>query len=202
MHLPTYRLTEYNIDSKATASSKARSLEDILAEFEPIDQVIFEPVDIEAHKDAQALLPPTFLPSSHPFDYFALFFTPKLIETITKNTNQYAAIQRLHIIEERVRKWDTLIMEELYVFIGALIYIGIHEEPRLDMYWNTDKDKGPLHTLIHHISLQRYKQIKRYCHISCSESDQRAGYDLPTNKRWWYKLEPLASSIQASSQQY
>ena len=92
------------MDSKAAASSKARSLEDILAEFKPIDQVIFKPVDIEAHKDAQALLPPTFLSSSHPFDYFALFFTPELIETITKNTNQYTAIQRLHIIEERVRK--------------------------------------------------------------------------------------------------
>ena len=93
-------------------------------------------------------------------------------------------------------------MEELYVFIGALIYIGIHKEPSLAIYWNTDKDKGPLYTLPHHISLRRYEQIKRYCHISCSESDLRAGYDLPTNKRWWYKLEPLASSIQASSQLY
>ena len=157
--------------SKATASSKARSLEDILAEFEPINQVVFEPVEIEAHKDAQALLPPTFLPSSYPFDYFALFFTLKLIETITKNTNQYAAIQRLYITEERIRKWDTLIQEELYVFIGAIIYMGIYNEPNITMYWNIDINKGPLHSLLPYISLCRFQQIKRYCHISCSESD-------------------------------
>ena len=43
------------MDSKTAASSKARSLEDILAEFGSIDQVIFEPVQLEPHKDAQAL---------------------------------------------------------------------------------------------------------------------------------------------------
>jgi hypothetical protein len=176
----------------------ARSLEDILAEFGPSDQVIFEPVKPEVHKDAETRLPPTFLPSSHPFDYFTLF----LFNTITTNTNQYAATQRLHITEDRARKWDTVIVDELYVLIGAVIYMGMHDEPNPAMYWTTDKTKGPLHTLSHHISLRRYEQIKRYCHISWSESDQRTGYDLPTNKRWWYKLEPLASSIQASSQQY
>ena len=139
------------MDSKTAASSKARSLEDILAEFGSIDQVIFEPVQLEPHKDAQALLPPTFLPDSHPFDYFTLYFTPELFETITKNTNQYAAIQRIHVVEERLREWDSLVLEELYVFIGATIYMGIHEEPSLDIYWNTDINKGPLHTLPRHI---------------------------------------------------
>ena len=86
------------------------------------------------------------------------------------------------------------------MFIRAIIYMGIYEEPSLAMYWNTDINKGPLYTLPHHISLHRFEQIKRYYYISCSESDIRAGYDLPTNKRWWYKLEPLASGIQVSSQ--
>jgi hypothetical protein len=70
------------------------------------------------------------------------------------------------------------------------------------MYWNTDINKGPLHTLPSHMSLRRYQQIKRYCHISCHQSDQSAGYHLPSNKRWWYKLEPLASAFQSSFQQY
>jgi hypothetical protein len=190
------------MDSKATTSGKARSLDEILAEFGSIDQVVFEPVQLEPHKDAQALLPLAFSANSHPFDYFALFFTPKLFDIITKNTNQYATTQRLHKVEERVREWDNLIVEELYVFIGAIIYMGIHEEPNLAMYWNTDMNKGPLHSLLRHISLRRYEQIKRYCHISCSESDQRAGYYMPSNKTWWYKLEPLASALQASSQKY
>jgi hypothetical protein len=93
-------------------------------------------------------------------------------------------------------------MEELYIFIGAIIYIGVHDEPKLDMYWNTDFNKGPLHTISTYISLYRFEQIKRFCHISYPESNERAGYHLPKNKIWWYKLEPLTSSIQASSQRY
>ncbi len=88
------------------------------------------------------------------------------------------------------------------MFIRAIIYMGVHEEPAIEMYWNTDFNKGPLYTISTHISLCRFEQIKRLCHISCPESDERNGYYLPTNKIWWYKLEPLASSIQASSQRY
>jgi len=88
------------------------------------------------------------------------------------------------------------------VFVSAIIYIGVHDEPRLNMYWNTDFNKSPLHTIPTHISLCRFKQIKRFCYILYSESNERAGYYLPRNKIWWYKLKPLASSIQASSQRY
>ena len=70
------------------------------------------------------------------------------------------------------------------------------------MYWNVDFNKGPLHSISTHISRCCFEQIKQYCHISCPESDERAGYYLPSNKIWQYKLEPLASSIQASSQRY
>jgi hypothetical protein len=101
-----------------------------------------------------------------------------------------------------MREWSDLLIEELYVFIGVIIYMGIHIEPQISMYWNTDFNKGPLHSISSHISLRRFEQIKRYCHISCPESDEHAGYHLPSNKIWWYKLEPLASSLQASFQRY
>ena len=52
------------------------------------------------------------------------------------------------------------------------------------------------------MSLYRFEQIKRYCHISCPESDERNGYHLSSNKVWWYKVEPLASALQASFRRY
>jgi len=88
------------------------------------------------------------------------------------------------------------------VFISVIIYIAVHEEPAIEMYWNDDFTKGPLHTITTLILLNSFKQIKRFCHISGPESDERAGYHLPKNKIWWYKLEPLAFAIQASSQRY
>ena len=88
------------------------------------------------------------------------------------------------------------------MFLGAIIYMGVHEEPQIEIYWNASFNKGPLHTISNHISLCRFEQIKRYCHISCPESDERNGYHLPSNKVWWYKLEPLASALQASFRRY
>lgn len=162
---------------------KVRLLEDILLEFGSIDQVLYEPFEVERPgQKATALLPPTFLPRAHPYDYFTLFFTPYLFETITRNTNRYANIHRMQSKAEQQRKWSDLLIEELYVFIRAIIYIGVHEEPQIPMYWNTDFNKGPLHSIPSHISLRRFEQIKRYCHVSCSESDTTQGFHLLTNK--------------------
>jgi hypothetical protein len=113
---------------------KAQSLEDILQEFGPISNVSYEPFEVEPKRAATALLPTTFPIQPHPYDYFTLFFTPDLFRTITTNTNRYATIQRLHTVEENQREWTDLLVEELYVFIGAIIYMGVHEEPEIPMY--------------------------------------------------------------------
>jgi hypothetical protein len=137
-------------------TQKAQSLEDILLEFGPITGVYYEPFKCKLKQIARVLLPLSFPQNLYPFDYFSLFFTHDLFRTITTNTNRYASIQRLHILQERAREWTDLLVEELYVFIGTIIYMGVHEEPTIGMYWNTDFNKGPLHTIINHISLNRF----------------------------------------------
>jgi hypothetical protein len=80
------------------------------------------------------------------------------------------------------------------VFIGVVIYIGVYLEANIASYWNT-KPIAPTHILSSNISLYRYKQIKRYLHISCSITDINNGFHLPNNDRWWYKIEPLSSKL-------
>jgi hypothetical protein len=181
-----------------------QALHDILEEFGPIESVVFTPFQTEQPRSARPLFPSSFPVQPQPFDFFTLVFTPDLFHTITTNTNRYANIQRMQVgpVDTGMRDWSDLLVEELYVFIGGVIYMGVHKEPQTPMYWNSDFNKGPVHPLPAHISLRRFEQIKRYCHISCAESDQKAGYHLPKNKMWWYKLEPLASALQASFQQY
>ena len=70
------------------------------------------------------------------------------------------------------------------------------------MYQNIDFSRGLMHTILAHISLYRFKQIKRLYYILCLKSNKRAGYYLPENEVQWYKLELLASLIRASSQRY
>jgi hypothetical protein len=182
--------------------TKLEALEAILDEFGPITDVSFDPFICEPPQPAKATLPPNFPSTAGPYDYFTLFFTPALLQIITSNTNQYANLQRMRVKQERAREWRDLILEELFVFIGVLIYMGIHEEPRINMYWHQDKKRGPIHTVSDHITLNRYEDIKRYCHISSSTDDERLGRHLPTNTIWWYKVEPLASEIQAACQRY
>jgi Transposase IS4 len=183
-------------------NKKQLSLEEILHILGPITGVSYNPFKPEAKQEARPLLPPNFPTKPRSFDYFSLFFIRELIHIITANTNRYASIQRLYVPQKRAREWTDMLVEELYVFLGAIIYMGVYDKPRVDMYWNTDINKGPIHTISNHISLCRFEQIKRFCHVSCTKSNERKGYHLPNNKIWWYKLEPLASSIQASSQRY
>jgi hypothetical protein len=88
------------------------------------------------------------------------------------------------------------------VFLGVIIYMGVHKEPDIKIYWNMDFNTGSLYTISNHILLCCFEQIKRYCYISCPESDKRNGYHLGSNKVWWYKVEPLASALQASFWRY
>ena len=60
--------------------------------------------------------------------------------------------------------------------------MGVHEEPRFSMYWNTDFNIGPVHPIAGHISLRRFQQIKRYCHISSEQSDKANSLHLLSNK--------------------
>lgn len=114
--------------------AKPPSLQEILDEFGPITSVTFDPFKCEPPRLATATLPPSFPVSAHPFDYFTLFFTPALLQIITSNTNHYANLQRMRVKQERAREWHNIVPEEIYVFLGVLIHIGIHKEPRIDMY--------------------------------------------------------------------
>jgi hypothetical protein len=68
------------------------------------------------------------------------------LDTITRNTNLYAHIQRAQESEIKGRKWEELLAPELYILLGVIIYIGVHEEPEISQYWNTDIKIAPIYT--------------------------------------------------------
>ncbi|KAH8031452.1 hypothetical protein HPB51_017224 [Rhipicephalus microplus] len=73
-------------------------------------------------------------------DFFRLF-TAEVIRAICLNTNKYAWT---HILEkptysEKDGSWKEVTPEEMMKFIGLLMYMGILELPRLNLYWSTTK---------------------------------------------------------------
>lgn len=186
--------------AKKSSKSNDRTTQ-LIADFGNLESLNYTPFQPEQDRPAQANLPPDFPNSPQPIDYFNLFFAPDLFDTIVRNTNVYAGFERLKKEEcEGTREWTPLSAPELRVFIGTIIYMGVHIAPNIETYWNTDRSKAPLHTIPLHIPIRRYQQIKRYLHISCSESDRTDGLTEADNKIWWYKLEPLASRIRTASQ--
>ena len=110
-----------------------KTIKDILQEFGPYSNIQFEPFKPEPSQPAEALLPPTFPTNPTLFDFFTLFFTPELFQIITTNTNKYTNLQQYNIQEEQ-QKWVNMVLEELYVFIGVIIYMRIHKEPQIPSY--------------------------------------------------------------------
>ena len=181
--------------SEPLKRSKTTYLTDqLITEFGDLKSIQYEPFQPEQTRPAEALLLSNFLTNPLPSDYFNLFFTSDLFDLIVRNTNKYAAIQRLDK-EEKGREWHDLNSAELRVFIRVIIYMGVHLKPETSWYWNTDIAKGPIHSILSYLPLRRFQQIKRYLHISCSETDKSRGYDQPNNKVWWYKVEPLAACL-------
>jgi hypothetical protein len=120
--------------STKSKKHKAPSLEDILHEFGPINEVSFALFQIKQLQPIKALLPLTFPIQPHLSNYFTLFLTNDLLCTITININRYANIYRIQVVDKGLREWLDLLVEELCVFVRAIIYMGVYKEPQIEMY--------------------------------------------------------------------
>jgi hypothetical protein len=90
----TYPVDPETQNSVPPPKQKPRTLQEILNEFGDPGKVQFDPFQPEPHRNAYATLPPSFPPQPQPIDFFSLFLTDDLFQTITKNTNRYAAFQQ------------------------------------------------------------------------------------------------------------
>jgi len=99
-------------------------------------------------------------------DFFNLFFTDDLIESIAKHTNAYAYSQILNkpAYAQKDGSWKETSPEEIRKLIALLIYQGIVHVPTFHRYWNT---KSLFHGLWarEFMSRDRFKQLMSMLHI-------------------------------------
>lgn len=120
--------------------------------------------------------------------FLALFGGEESLQLIVDATNAKADAFTPTTPSPRPRPWKPLTCSELVVWIGSLFYMGRHQEPNREYYWNPDK-----HTkLSNAISKTRWEQIFRFL----------AMYQEPieedNTKPWWYKIKPLVSIVRHS----
>jgi hypothetical protein len=99
-----------------------------------------------------------------------LFIPPEIYTTIAENTNLYAIAHNAPTkpTPTNRRFWWPTNKDEIRVFFGIFLYMGVHQEPNYKIYWETSKPNldGPNHSIPQHMSLNRYENLRRYFHIS------------------------------------
>jgi hypothetical protein len=94
--------------------------------------------------------------SSSPKSLFSLFFTNLVLDRVVRYTNLNTERVRVDPIATRAKNirfhdslnqlpWKPATSSEILAYLGILIYIGIHIEPYIDDYWNTNEEDRPIH---------------------------------------------------------
>ena len=100
----------------------------------------FEPLKCPQF-DHKINLPPTITPSNA-LGIFTLFFSLPTVQTIVQNTNKnHERVPRPLQKHAQAQDWVDTTVQEIYIYLGILIYISIYKEPEFKRYWNT----GPIY---------------------------------------------------------
>src|ERR1700736_1933438 len=111
-------------------------------------------------------LPASVDPHS-PIAIFDLFFTPEQMRILAENTNKAGPFHQIGPRNARSLEWQDTFVEELYAYLGILIYMGLHPENDIDQYWCIDIENHPSHGPVRAaMARDRWKQISRAFHIS------------------------------------
>lgn len=127
-------------------------------------------------------------------EYFQLFFSDNTFTLLGQNTNQYAASKNAG--SGGKRSWKPTSIPEMKIFFSLIIYMEVFPSAQVKDYWSHDSE-FPFHRIGMYLSQNRFKQLKRYFHVS-------EHYDpgsLPQSC-WYFKVAPRADLLQAHYQQY
>lgn len=156
----------------------------------------FKPTQItNPLEHGQGNLPPNVNPQD-PLQIFSLFFNQQILQTLANHTNEYAALYPPPA-SEGSRGWRDINPEELRAYTGVWIYMGIHAEPSVGDYWNTDIRKPSHYAVRQAIGLRRWEQIDRFFHIS-----KPLPPDDTTDQSPFKKLEPLNEELRSAFKEY
>ena len=118
--------------------------------------------------------------TSNALDFLKLVWPVAVCELLAVETNRYAT-------QNHAKGWYPTTASEMWVFIGAVLVMGIHVLPRLVNYWSRDRLLG-VPSLANCISRARFRALLRNLHLVDNTSA-----DLSDRL---YKVRPLIEHLQ------
>ncbi|XP_067910284.1 piggyBac transposable element-derived protein 4-like [Heterodontus francisci] len=125
--------------------------------------------DIHVPPFTEATGPQHQLPTTaSPLDYFHLLWPDSVFDTITEETNRYAA-QCQEKAGKRDSFWIPTDSHEIKAFLAINIMMGIKQLPRISLYWSQDSAlRCPW--ISSAISRDRFWKINQYLHLQDNSS--------------------------------
>ncbi|KAF4963096.1 hypothetical protein FSARC_8869 [Fusarium sarcochroum] len=144
-----------------------------------------------------------------PLELFQLFVPISLVQSWIEYTNDWVT----HLIENgvidnwnnplkehsRILQWDGISTATAYIWLGVMIYLGIHREISIKDHWKAPSlgDQRPLHMITKFMPLRKFELITRYFrtfdYTKLDVSDER---DLP---KTFQAAQPRSEHIQNTS---
>ena len=114
-----------------------------------------------------------------PIDYFQLYMTDSVFQTIVNNTNKYqeysTRVRRARDQTYRDLLWVEIGMDEMKAYLGLAVLFAVHNQPRYRNYWSSNPLLGNV-AVQKSLTLQRYQNISEYLHVSDREKEHPKGY--------------------------
>ena len=138
------------------------------------------------------MLPTCIRHSNHiePVDILSLFLTKSLLQTMAANTNAYAAKQleeSRQSGESGGRKWEEVASEELGLWFGIVLYMGVCSAPAIKNYWSHDSLTA-IYPIRDYMSQTCFEQIQQYYHVAVRDAPTHAA----TGSHLWHSnVDPL-----------
>ncbi|KAF4971256.1 hypothetical protein FSARC_1878 [Fusarium sarcochroum] len=204
--IPSQIQATYDLDDNSFCTQSQRGPDDPTGEpdFPPEEAGHnFTPFNIEYRDFHINPLP------QNPLDLFQLFVPISLVQSWIEYTNSWVA----HLIENgvidswntpiakssRILQWDGISTATAYVWLGIMIYLGIHRDSSIKDHWKapTIGDQRPLHTISKFMPLRKFQLITRYFRtFDYTKIDMSDEKDLP---KTFQAAEPWSNHIQYMS---
>ncbi|PNF29783.1 hypothetical protein B7P43_G10690 [Cryptotermes secundus] len=118
-----------------------------------------------------------------PIQYFYLFFTTSLLNSIVTQTNNYARTflqtQKNISPHSQVLKWKDITLTELKGFIACLLNMAIKRQPTISSYWSTSPSQN-VPWFRNMFSRDRFQLILKFFHLVDNKNlagPRQPGYD-------------------------
>ena len=121
------------------------------------------------------------------------------MESMTYNTDAYAALKTSERLQGGGRKWKAVSTPELSIWLGIVVYMGVHSSPAVRDYWRHD-GLNPAHPISEHMGQTRFEEIKRYFHVSPPDRPK----EILLGRRLWHSIvvHEVLDQLSESSQHY